>query len=1190
MNEYEIKKMLCVMRVFLAINGRQSPLRQRRRGRGFALVVTLSLMMILIVVAVGLLTLSSISLRGSSHSLDHARARANARIALTLAIGELQKHAGADTRVTARADVLNEIHPPVLGVWKSWEGTDHELLDPYAGRPKSPGDYAAAKKSRFLAWLTSVPSTADTPPDTAESPPGTPPSLRKPTLVGAGSVGGEAARSKLQVHLTRTLMGTSKDKGAFAWWVGGENQKARLPKPYSPTNDTVSGWAVHAKSHPVADPSVFRMDTVFDDAALAPKSVSLRQADVFTAKKDGLTVSSEFFHDLSAVSTGLLTNTATGGWRKDLSLLTENWSMLSTTGQPFFRVEPGSDLLYNLPVSGGDYRPTRSLFYPWSGYRGSTSSTGAIYEHGAVSSWENLKDWATLYKSMPSNATTTSLPNSPPRSFRITSADPVDKFNFLHRARVIPVIARIQWVFSHWAAETSPGSGTFDPRLLATPVITLWNPYNVTLTSSSRIIIFISGMPNLFRFNVGGVQNNNWNSLINSNYVALCPVPSLQYEINSEYTFRPGETMLFSPSGLPRLPNAPGRMRMTPGYRNTGGHYFELQNDAGTKIAGLAGATIIKAAAKFDASSGINDVGVVRTSLDMQLLSSTVLATHQAYRMTYDSTVAAEIYPPISNLASVSLTELTELADGSEMKVNPKPFLYTIFGARSASRTYLAAKGFVQSSPLVNYTAMGSSEAGTIKWDYPGTAHPVNAPFDFSYQAIASPDSLLPNTDSANHGFIVTGFQSADGLSRCTIAELPTKPLQSLAELQNWNLRYENPIPPYSFNTIGNSDATPLIPPDAVFNSGNAATGQLDLQHDDSYCANHLLFDDWFVSSIAPKTAKFGQPAATETLQKTFTDFVSDKDPLPNRAYRPIPGDVATAQTTSGADSLFNTQANTKDSWQVIASRIEVEGMFNVNSTSVSAWRALLGNARNQKVPYTTASGSALSAQQDHAFSRFSVAGDTEAKTPGSSGQFKTCAEFSGYRILDGPVLDRFAEEIVKQVRARGPFLSLSEFVNRQLSSGNLALAGTIQAALNALEKDLSINPYSVIQSGSNPSSSTPPSSANTGYKFPAAAEGYNAYGLPGWTRQADVLRPIAPILSARDDTFVIRAYGDARDPSGETITARATCEAVVRRVRDYVDPADAPDITTLPKSATNRIFGRRFEIVSFRWLADGEI
>ena len=150
-------------------------------------------------------------------------------------------------------------------------------------------------------------------------------------------------------------------------------------------------------------------------------------------------------------------------------------------------------------------------------------------------------------------------------------------------------------------------------------------------------------------------------------------------------------------------------------------------------------------------------------------------------------------------------------------------------------------------------------------------------------------------------------------------------------------------------------------------------------------------------------------------------------------------------------------------------------------------------------------------------------------------------------------------------------------------------MAGTIQAALNALAKDPTVNPYAVVQSGSKPSSADPLPAGSAQYQFPDAALGYNAYGLPGWTRQADVLRPLAPILAARDDTYIIRAYGDARDAAGN-ITAHATCEATVRRTRDYVDPSDAPDITTLPTAAANLRFGRRYQIVSFRWLADAEI
>ena len=127
--------------------------------RGFALVVTLSLMILITIVAVGLLSLSIVSLRTSSQGIAQSEARANARLALMLAIGELQRQTGPDTRVTARADGLAENNPPVLGTWKSWEGTNHETTGAFAGRPVSPGDYIAKKKARFGSWLVSGNST-----------------------------------------------------------------------------------------------------------------------------------------------------------------------------------------------------------------------------------------------------------------------------------------------------------------------------------------------------------------------------------------------------------------------------------------------------------------------------------------------------------------------------------------------------------------------------------------------------------------------------------------------------------------------------------------------------------------------------------------------------------------------------------------------------------------------------------------------------------------------------------------------------------------------------------------------------------------------------------------------------------------------------------------------------------------------
>jgi len=153
-----------------------------------------------------------------------------------------------------------------------------------------------------------------------------------------------------------------------------------------------------------------------------------------------------------------------------------------------------------------------------------------------------------------------------------------------------------------------------------------------------------------------------------------------------------------------------------------------------------------------------------------------------------------------------------------------------------------------------------------------------------------------------------------------------------------------------------------------------------------------------------------------------------------------------------------------------------------------------------------------------------------------------------------------------------------------------LALAGAVQTAINSLNDD----PMKVLRDPVNSlSDKTMPATdrkiAGVGYVFPEAAEGSSAYGAPGWIRQADILRPIAPILSARDDTFTIRTYGDARDANGNVV-AKTWCEAVVKRTRDFCDNSDAADSIDPPTSPINTAFGRRYEIVSFRWLVQDEV
>ncbi len=74
----------------------------------------------------------------------------------------------------------------------------------------------------------------------------------------------------------------------------------------------------------------------------------------------------------------------------------------------------------------------------------------------------------------------------------------------------------------------------------------------------------------------------------------------------------------------------------------------------------------------------------------------------------------------------------------------------------------------------------------------------------------------------------------------------------------------------------------------------------------------------------------------------------------------------------------------------------------------------------------------------------------------------------------------------------------------------------------------------------------------------------------------------------------MIRSYGESVNPALTSadpgyITGRAWCEAVVQRVPDYVNTATNAYASPTTGS-DNQKFGRRFKIISFRWLTANDI
>ena len=74
--------------------------------RGFAVVITLLLIAFVVPLLLAMITFIQVETTASSRDLDQLRAHENARLALMIALGVLQRHAGPDQRVSARADIL----------------------------------------------------------------------------------------------------------------------------------------------------------------------------------------------------------------------------------------------------------------------------------------------------------------------------------------------------------------------------------------------------------------------------------------------------------------------------------------------------------------------------------------------------------------------------------------------------------------------------------------------------------------------------------------------------------------------------------------------------------------------------------------------------------------------------------------------------------------------------------------------------------------------------------------------------------------------------------------------------------------------------------------------------------------------------------------------------------------------------
>ena len=416
---------------------------------------------------------------------------------------------------------------------------------------------------------------------------------------------------------------------------------------------------------------------------------------------------------------------------------------------------------------------------------------------------------------------------------------------------------------------------------------------------------------------------------------------------------------------------------------------------------------------------------------------------------------------------------------------------------------------------------------------------------------------------SGMNGFYGKSYETTDGDTAFPLLNIYPAPLHSLVQFSSANIGIRLFEPTHA---IGNSWKPPYIPKNSIYDNTTGFFGEV---RDTSWLVNDALFDRYYLSGIAPAYtigangyASSGSAGIASTLQNFYGTTPASAQANPSlEPYRPE-GMTATQITES---------LSLADGYQKMGAYSLINGAFNVNSTSVSAWSAFLRGNKDlaiNSIQGTTDSGTGTP------FPLSSSASDTNS----NNGWEK----FS--RISDSNV-ETLAEKIVEQVRQRGPFMSIADFVNRRIADDSLSAQGAIQEAI----EQAGIN--SEVRAAT---SNTIPNYSDYASIFPysdAASVGArnNATGVPLEINQANILLPIAPKLTARSDTFKIRAYGEVVSIGGDTV--QAVCEATVQRVPEYVNTVDEPWFPDeRPLDSINQSFGRRFKVVNIRWLDRAEI
>ncbi|MGJ8644296.1 MAG: hypothetical protein ACSHX9_12880 [Luteolibacter sp.] len=1109
-----------------------------------------------------------------------------------------------------------------VGVWDSsvYDPSTYDLNDPTGNKT-------------FLKWLVSSNDDSSLAQEDASGV-----TINEPFVIFNGKADGTQEADDVEVDEISVMDASGVQTGSYAYWVEDNGVKADISWNETRETRVEVAQAARLSSAPGADPRVFQDSS--DPYDLADNESLDNTVDFIKNLEKTLSVSSlpladsnsgnyydwikRYRHDIGVESKAVLSDTKMGGLQRDLSLAFEMDGTAEAESATKFNQQTGefvssgnSERLDSTGSVGGLPVSARYLHRDTQDSGGPFSSeilrTDAVMR-GAT--WWTLRDYANLYKNVSGTAGNYTLEA---RSYYPNQAEGERMSAKLH---IFGGTALFDGVNDPRVSGGSrylhrPAKANYAPVSLGGTTLVsvkaegaqivlgldmlfyLWNPYNHRISCDNLVMKMSSALPGaIYIWKDDGTTNERYetslfdaikNNVSTSNYSFL-----IKSETGGSIVLEPGEVVIATPSS-------------TAGESNLG---FTISSNSGIILRNLDNGMPITAAS--------GDAIGFRYG---QALGNSAEVTLGGMRNEY------ELYLPDRSLSLSDLSSFgnfgeelqhlhfpTHALQTSNGNVAPSEYLSPETRSTSANRTTpVRTVSFEDIGSSKVYFGLLSSLTKPAFWEGQNP-NPVEAFTRFNpnpivvkrevnrvctlnqvYNMLCSdnPDELLLQngieySTLERNAFWGSSFTTS-GSEQVPLSTIPVSPLQSLVSLSHANVSVMATDP---FHPIGNSWSSPYVPADSVYGSVHDPRGsQNENVQDLSWHLNDALFDRYFFSGIAPYYSITSSGYSTESgasLSQTLNDFFGDdhRDAKVNPALQPhIPVGQSVTEIVDQLDP--EASGNSGDGYTKLAAYAMLDGAFNINSTSEKAWEALLRSNKNMNVLYSDGGNE----------------GGNGSPFPNSvlpANEGIASAGWSGFSRLDDDQIEDLAREIVSLVQERGPFMGLSDFVNRQIGTHE----GVIQAAIqnSGINGTVATN-----AGGTTPIYQGIADDSMNYFRFDQGDESRNsATGLPQEINQAEILLPLAPRMRPRSDTFTIRAYGSAHSPTGEVLST-AYCEAVVQRVPEYfdgelndswdepmVDPHDfsariSPEDSSI-LLGLNKSFGRKFNIVTFRWLSDEEI